>query len=132
MRVVDGNTDYLLKKDDFIKLYNDKNIPVKEIQKRLKLTLTQYRKIRKECIDEGLLKLRHPPYHTKKENPPKYYYPANRSIHRESYDIHRKGVYYCICKTVAEAELTVKKLKECEWDKSQIERIKKEVKEELQ
>ena len=132
MRVVDGNTDYLLKKDDFIKLYNDKNIPVKEIQKRLKLTLTQYRKIRKECIDEGLLKLRHPPYHTKKEKPPKYYYPANRSIHHESYDIHRKGVYYCICKTVAEAELTVKKLHECDWDKSQIERIKKEVKEELQ
>ena len=132
MRVVDGNTDYLLKKDEFIKLYNNEDISVKEIQKRLKLSLVQYRQLRKKCIEEGLLKLRHHPYHVKKEKPPKYYYPANRSIHHESYDIRRKGVYYCICKTVAEAELTVKKLKECDWDKSQIERIKKEVKEELQ
>ena len=130
MNIIDGNDDYLLLKDDFIKLYNNKNISVKDIREKLNLSLRKYHKLRKECSEEGLLKLRYPP-HKKKEKNPKYYSPVNRSIYGESYNVRHKGVYYCICKTVEEAELIVKKLKECDWDKSQIERIKNEVKEEL-
>ena len=130
MKVIDGNNDYLLRKNEFAELYNNTTISVREIQKRLKLTLSQYRKLRKECEEAGLINLRYAT-HKKKERIPKYYSPVNRSIHHESYNVRRRGVYYCVCKTVEEAELTVKKLKECDWDKSQIERIKKEVKEEL-
>lgn len=130
MRVIDGNNDYLLRKEEFAEQYNNRTISVKELQKKLQLTLQQYRNLRKECYEEGLIKLRRA-NNQKKERKPKYYSPINRNIYGESYNVRRKGVYYCCCKTVAEAELIVKKLKECEWDKNEIERIKKEVKEEL-
>ena len=130
MRIIDGNNDYLLLKDEFVELYNNRQIPVIKIQEKLNLSLRKYHKLRKECNEEGLLKLRYPP-HKKKEKTPKYYSPVNRSIYGESYNVKYKGVYYCICKTVEEAELIVKKLKECDWDKNEIERIKKEVEEEL-
>lgn len=130
MRIIDGNNDYLMQKEEFAAYYNDRTIPVKELQKKLQLTLQQYRNLRKECHEEGLIQLRRA-NNKKKERKPKYYSPINRRIEGESYNVRRKGVYYCCCKTVREAELIVKKLKECDWDKNQLDRIRKEVKEEI-
>jgi len=131
MNIVDGNNDYLLLEGKFIPLYNDWDIPVQRIKKDLGLSEQQFRKLRRKCDEEGTITLR--PFHKprKPKRVPKNYSPINRNMYKESYSVRYNGEYFCICDTVEEAELTVSKLRECNWDKSQLKRIKKEVKEEL-
>ena len=129
MNIIDGNRDYLKVEDDFIKLYNNWELTVKEVQTRLGLTKSEYRKLRKKCNEDGTIELR-PAYRPQKQKQePKYYSVAHRGRYYDYYQIQHKREHYCTCKSVKEAELVVERLKACEWDKSQVERIKKEVKE---
>ena len=129
MRVVNGNRDYLVHEEKFIEYYNNPDMTVKEITKRLGITPHEFTLLRKKCNEEGKIKLR-PAYRKKKQkHKPKYYSINYRQGKTDYYQVYRKGVYYCSCHTVREAELIVEKLKECDWDKSQIKRIKQEVKE---
>lgn len=129
MRVIDGNDDYLLLKGEFAEMYNNRHFTVKEIQDKLKLTLRQYRNLRKECNEEGLITLRRA-NNQKKKKEIKNYSVGNRSIYGGgNFNVRHNGLYYCCCHSVQEAEMIVEKLRECDWDKSQVDRIKKEVKE---
>ncbi len=129
MRVIDGDRDYLLKKEDFIKLYNDRSFTVKDIRRELDLSLQEFRLLRNRCNEEGSITLRPSGRSRKPKRKPKFYSVAYHGLAKETYQICRKDVYYCNCDSVREAEMIVEKLKECGWDKSQVQTIKKEVKE---
>ena len=64
--VIDGDQEYRSKLPDFVDLYNNKNIPVNKIKTRLGLGTNEYRKLRRDAIEEGLITLRTKPYNTKK------------------------------------------------------------------
>ena len=131
MNVIDGNRDYLKVKDDFIRLYNNDNIPVKNIPKKLGITLQQYRLLRKECVEEGSIELRQHFRKKKEKQEVKNYTKANRG-YKVIYEVTRKKEYYCCCNTEKEAQLIVERLRACNWDKKQLNKIRKEVKEMIQ
>ena len=126
-RVVDGNRDYLDLLPNFIKLYNDPDIKAKDIPFLLDINQKEYLNLRKEAISEGLLNLRYPLREKKRKvRVPSYVY---RSGYR--WEIHKRvggdNLYFGSYEKRDDALRIVELLKECGWDKSQLERIKREV-----
>ena len=110
----------------FAELYN-RNWRVDAIKSELGIGKSIYNKLRKYCVEEGLITLRNgrpKDMSSYKRNP------RNYSIIRHGkytyWAVEHKRVYYCTCHSVQEAEFMVAKLKECGWDKSQVERIRSE------
>lgn len=126
--ITDGNKDYYNKEPEFIRLYNNPKITTRNIKKQLNLTACQYRNLRKKCLQDNTIKLRQPG--RKKENNYKTH-PKNYSrILRGGYTyfaVYKNNKHYCNVKKREHAEAIVKKLREVDWDKTELERIKKEV-----
>lgn len=57
-KIVDGNRDYLNRKNEFVDLYNDQSITVPEIIKKLSISINEYKILREMCIEEDLIVLR--------------------------------------------------------------------------
>ena len=131
-KVIDGDRDYLERVPEFVELYNNKNIKVATIKKRMKLGQAEYRGLFRHCREEGLLNLRvtkqrrvkQPGYKTN----PLHYSQTVRGDNAH-FTVSYRHEYYCACKTAKEASLIVERLKECNWDKKELPRIREEVKE---
>lgn len=128
--ISDGNYDYLEKTEEFISLYNNHNIRPVEIRKQLNLTINQYNRIRNKLHEENRIKLRR---QIRKPQPKKprrkcgAYYTTHHNGKYTYYHVKKGGVYYCLAKTEEQAKMIVERLKECDWDKKQVRRIKEEV-----
>ena len=129
--ITQGNT-YEELIDPFTRLYNDTSNTVKDIMTELNITTNQYRRLRKYCIEENLVNRRKKPY-TKKQTYKTHprYYSKSRNNGKEYYyvikTIDGERVYYGCFPNARMAERMVEKLKECSWDKSQVDRLKQEV-----
>lgn len=124
-RIVEG--DYLQKhKEEFIELYNNPNIAVNDIPNILGISKNNLKRLRNECKDEGLIRLRPNRNKTAWERrhfKPRYYH-IFRHGNEISWTIKRKGVYYGMVHTVTQAKKMVELLKECNWNKSKAKEIK--------
>ena len=57
-RVIDGDDDYLEKVPEFVYEYNRNYLTIPKLCEKLDLSINEYRKLRKHCIEEDLITLR--------------------------------------------------------------------------
>ena len=127
--IINGNDDYLNKTPEFAEEYNKGELSVPKLKEKLNLTNNEYRKLRKHCIEEGLITLKKKG-RRKKQKTPKYYYMINRTG-KPYYEIRKWGKFYCNTSTESQAKEIVRRLKKCNWDISQVDLIKKNVIDEI-
>lgn len=130
--IIDGNNDWLDLTPTFIELYNNPEIRVQKIIEKLGINLGTYRKLRRHCIENNLVskrKAHRPKKRTYKTHPKYYCHTVQKGI--EYYHVQKridgKSVYFANFKNVRDAERMVELLIECDWDKSQVDRLKSEV-----
>lgn len=126
--------DYWEKYEQFIKLYNNNEIKVTEIKKQLNLTNGEYRRYRRHAIKENRLDIdtRNPNYQSlvgrpKKQKPPVKNYSRSGGRFYVSKNINGERISFGGYSSERIAKQIVSKLKECNWDKTQLHRIQKEV-----
>lgn len=125
-KLINGN-DLEEYEEEFKKLYNDSTLPVRLIPEKLGITTGEYRRLRKTLLEKGEIKLRRKPnkkpysYHRTPKN-----YSYNRAGHG-TYTIIKNHVYYGTVKKEDDAVEVVRRLRECNWDKSKFKEIKKQV-----
>jgi len=117
--------------EEFINLYNNPNISVKEIYKKLGWTTKKYCRLRKKALKEKRIHERQPRNRKPREKP-------KRKITNYTYNHHsrkflvRKGknykmIHYGCYDTREQAEKIVEELRKCNWDKKQLKKIEKKV-----
>lgn len=127
--IVEGEPeDYWENYEEFLRLYNENTMPVKRIKEKLNLNETKYNQYRKRAIEENRLESRYNVY-TKRGS----YTPATY-CHQTAYNtfsvqkyMNGKSVSFGTYKNKRTAKKVVEKLKECNWDKNELPRIKREV-----
>lgn len=130
--IIEGDIkDYWGKYEEFIRLYNSNKLSVKQIKEKLNLTHAEYRRFRKHAFKEDRLtfdkKLRKPL--KKKQVPdvtPKNYHQAGKKFYVVKY-IDNKRIGYGSYSSEEIAKQIVSKLRACNWDKTELPRIQKEV-----
>ena len=125
MNIIPG--EYLEDKLDlFVNLYNS-NMFVKDILQELDLSLRQYRTLRKKASKLGLITLRQgrPCKPKRDRSNPKYYTCSNH--YRDYYQVRYNKQYVGSVKGEENVKRVVEGLKECDWDLSEFDRIKREV-----
>lgn len=110
--------------EKFIELYN-KGLTYRKIQEKLDICYSKCFRFFRKARDEGRITPRG------KGNPPREKHKVT-NIHRTNpyqnkYNIKHSGVYYCTVRGYGNAEKIVERLKECDWDKSQVKEIKRSV-----
>lgn len=122
-KVVSGE-DVWLKYHDFVELYNNPDILVKDIRSRLGLSSQGYIRFRDEAIRCGDVAPRG--YNRRKSRPvnPRRFVQRSMGL---GWRIKYKGEYFGTYRDVPTAIRVRDLLIECDWDKSQLDRIKKEV-----
>ena len=126
--IINGDDDYLQRVPEFVELYNANYLSVEKIIETMQIRRTTYRKLRKYCLEEGLINLRRKPNKKKencKTNPKNYSHTLNRG--HTYFTDYKNGVHYTSCKTEAQAKEIVRRLRACNWDKSKVEMIKEDV-----
>lgn len=110
--------------EEFKKLYNNPDLPVRLIPNELGITTCEYRQLRRTLAEKGEITLRKPMNMHKKQKSARFY-----SFNRwgNGFRVIRNRVYYGHVKTEEQAKEFVKQLEECDWDKSKAETIKKEI-----
>lgn len=130
---------YLEKYDEFVELYNNKDIKVDKIKAMLGWSANVFDKARKRAVAEGKIINRHPGSHFKKsggKKSPKYYSfnrNANKYMVKKWLDKGgvRKECYFGLyCSEVA-VRRVVEELKKVDWDESELENIQVKVMREL-
>ena len=114
--------------DRFVELYNNHSISVNELKERMGLSRYEYRRYWLKAKTEGLLDLRSSCGYRRKfeyRDVKNYHWVYNNGY--SGYQVRKWGVYYCTCRTEEEAKKVVERLRECDWDKSMVEKIKLEV-----
>lgn len=125
--IVEGDSNDLYEfVPDFVELYNDLSITVKELQCRLGITPFMHNRLLKYCEEQGLIRVRRNGLRSQ-------LYSCKNYVHKSKYGftVTRKidGVVvdYGTYRNYEDALLIVKQLRGCGWDKSQLNRIKLEV-----
>lgn len=131
---------YFEKYDEFVKLYNDKNITVDDIRRKLGWRTKVYNDARRKALDEGKIVDRRSKKSIdnckgrplKKKLQPKYYYydkKTRKFIVKKNYYINKKEVvvYYGSFKDCDVAKQVVLELKKVNWDKSKLNDIKQKL-----
>lgn len=125
-KVVEGN--YLDEyKEDFIRLYNNRRIRTRDIPRKLGITQSNYCSLRKELLSEGKIIDRSKKHKKTVRRKPKHYIYEVRRGKRTYFAIKKNEVYLGCYKHREDAEEVVNRLKECDWDISQLKKIRKEV-----
>ena len=130
--IVDGDNQYRELLPVFSEMYNDKQIRVTEIKKQLGIGVNEYKKLRRDAIQEGLVKPRTKQYKRKRsyKTNPKY---VQKTIYKgiEYYQIHRvfngKRYYYGNFRNYRQAERMVELLYENDWDINKRDELKEQV-----
>ena len=125
---------YLEKYDEFIELYNDPEIPVEEIRRRLGWRTKIYGDARRKALSENKIQERRRSVGVgrpvKKKHEPRYYYYDKTTgkfiIVKRCYDGEKDVViYYGRYDREDTVKKIVEELKKVNWDKSRLEDIKK-------
>jgi hypothetical protein len=124
-RVIDGDDDYLEKVPEFVEEYNRNYLTIPKLCEKLDLSVTEYRKLRKHCIEEDLITLRRRENRKKKVSSRNY--TTTIRGNRIYWRVYKNGRHYCTCKTEKEAKEIVERLKKCNWDINRIDMIKESV-----
>lgn len=95
----------------------------RKIKQQLHLKNSQFDKIYCELRDTGEITPR--PFKRIKKQKPVKNYSYDRGTN--TFQIRKNSQYYCNAKTYRQAERIVELLKECNWDKSKANDIKKQV-----
>jgi hypothetical protein len=130
--IIDGDNDWLDLTPRFIELYNNPENTVNKIREKLNINLGTYRKLRRHCIEHGLITKRkayRPKKRTCRTHPRYYTHSVTKGI--EYYHVNRrygdKVVVYATFKNASQAKRMVELLIECDWDKSRVEELKERV-----
>lgn len=102
-----------IKEETFIETYNDNNLSLRKIRRKLGLKHNEFDKIRNQLIQEGKIKPRTFKAPRKKPHIPKNYSFCNTT---KNYQIRKNGVYFGCVKKEQEARKFVELLKEKNWD----------------
>ena len=124
----DGDNDYLDKLPEFVKEYNNNDLNIEEIILKLDITMCEYRKLRRQGLEDGSITLRRKPNKPKesyKNNPKNYSHTLNGG--HTYFTITKNNTYYTSCKTERQAKEIVRRLRACGWDKSKVDLIKESV-----
>jgi hypothetical protein len=131
-RVIDGDDQYLERVPEFIKLYENRQYTVPDILEEMNIPRNIYKKLRKHCIEENLIRLRRKPNKKKptyKQAPKHYSCTHCKGI--EYYAVHKRinGVptYFGTFRKARQAERMVELLEECDWDYSRRYELKEQV-----
>ncbi len=123
-KIIENSPSIWDKEEEIIKLYNQ-GLLIKEISEKLNVSSPALSRVLKKLKSEGKIIPRDNRGKTKKKKrTPKYYH---RTHPNGGFCICKKRVHYGYVKTARQAERFVELLKECNWDKSQCQRIKEEV-----
>lgn len=123
-RIVENAPSNWEKEDEVIQQYND-GVPVAEIRKNLSICTPTFNKMIQQFKKEGKITPRRKSYLTKrKKKSPKYY---TKVYNRRGFNIIKGGKYYGYVTTKNQAEKFVELMKECDWDMSMREEVKRRV-----
>ena len=127
-KVIDGDDSFYTKADTFIRLYTDKKYTVKSICNELNLTVNQYNLLRDYCAEFKGLSVKNKRGKFKKcDGSAKHYSRTSYGTFLVTKTRNGKRVGFGTYKTVAIAEAIVRELEKVDWDKNELERIRKEV-----
>lgn len=117
---------------EFVNLYNS-GVMVKKIYKRLDLTPKRYCKLRQKALDNGDIVDRrglneYKAYNkaNRRETVKNYYYNGKNSFTVRKV-VDGNQIYFGSYKKESDAKLVVEKLKQVNWDKNELNRIRAEV-----
>ena len=117
---------------EFVNLYNS-GVMVKKIYKRLDLTPKRYCKLRQKALDNGDIVDRrglneYKAYNkaNRRETVKNYYYTGKNSFTVRKV-VDGNQIYFGSYKKESDAKLVVEKLKQVNWDKNELNRIRAEV-----
>lgn len=127
--IVDGENDFEIYKEDFLRFYNNPRIRVATIPKRMGISESKFRKLRTHYEEIGLITLRQVGRPRKKKEPrvAKHIHKNPNNYKNPCWNIRRNGIYYCCTTDYRKAEEIVEKLEQCNWDKTKVKEIKAEV-----
>jgi hypothetical protein len=131
-KIIDGDNGYRELLPVFSEMYNDNQIPVATIKEQLSLGQNDYRKLRRDAIEEGLCNPRRKAYKKKlpyKVNPKHIgtQYRGGVEYFKVIKSINGKRVYFGYFKDYRQAERMVELLKENNWDISLRNKLKEQV-----
>ena len=130
--VVDGDNQYREFLPVFSEMYNDKQIRVATIKEQLGLCQNDYRKLRRDAIQEGLVKPRPVGYKRKtsyKTNPRYVCKSISKGIvyFLVTKTVNGKRIFYGSFKDIRQADRMVELLKENDWDINKRDELKQQV-----
>ena len=126
-QVVDGDYGMDLV-DDFVRCYSDRSLNVIGVMEVLGIGRGEYRRLRRYCLGEGLIVSRRHGKERKityRSNPT--YIHNHNGFFRVQKWLDGCLVYFGEYRDYRVAEKVRDRLVECDWDKSQLPRIKREV-----
>lgn len=126
---------YISDLDEFVELYNNPNILVDDIKKRMDLSVKQYLSLRNHALEEGLIKNRVDNAHKNKRGRrsagkheiKNYSYDRSNNFYRVVKCIDGKYIFYGTYPNARTAELIVKGMREFDWDKSKLSLVQERV-----
>ena len=127
-KVVEVNDDELYGlADEFARVYNNPRMKVHRTKEKLDLSIPKYNRLRRYCIEEGLIKSRvaEPP-HIKKPRVVTNICEVKGSK-KPYFKIYKYCEYYASTDTYEKAVMIRDELEKVNWDKSKVEEIKKNV-----
>ena len=125
-RIVENAPSSWEKEDGLIQQYRD-GVPVAEIRKNLCISVPTFNKMIQQFKKEGKILPRRKPYNLKKKankRKPKYYV---KHQNRKGFNIIKGKKYFGYVNTRDQAERFVELMKECDWDMSMREEVKRRV-----
>lgn len=124
-RIVENAPSNWEKEDELIQQYRD-GVPVAEIRKNLCIPSPTFNKMIQQFKKEGKIIPRRKPYNITRKNKknPKYYV---KVCNRKGFNIVKGGKYYGYVITKDQAVRFVELMKECDWDMSMREEVKRRV-----
>ena len=113
--------------EDFIRLYNNPLVTCVEIRKKLDISEKTYKRLFDKALSDGSIVYRRQNHHPGKKRvrrEPRFW---SYSRAEDRWQVRYKREYFCSCKSQREAELMVKELRKCDWDKSRVKEIQFDV-----
>lgn len=108
--------------DEFVELYTDNNVTCDNIRKKLNINTTAYSKIRKECINRGLIKGNERIKHI--NNPRYYYYSNSWNKWIITKNINGRKKHFYTCDTEEDAIKLRDALIEVDWCRDKVDKNK--------
>ena len=129
-RIVEGNDPLEDIAEDFIRLYADETVRVKDICDEFGISKSQYINLLQRLRRRGeITKVRNPHAGRKKTRQYSKLHPKNYVYNRREkvFQVRRNGEYYACFKRESDAKRYVELMRECDWDKSRKDELRQRV-----